>query len=84
MIQMVIVRVRVSDSDTLSIGPDATPNIPSDNDNTLSSQESTYDETETCEIIDELLTEDNEPSTLAIPIVNYPGDFEDADDYANG
>ena len=42
------------DSDTLSIGPDASPNIPSDNDNTLSSQESTYDETETYEIIDEL------------------------------
>ena len=43
-----------SDGDTLSIGPDAPPNIPSDNDNTLSSQESTYDETETYEIIDEL------------------------------
>ena len=38
-----------SDSDTLSIGQDAPPNILSDNDNdnTLSSQESTCDETET-------------------------------------
>ena len=36
-----------SDSDTLSIGPDAPPDIASDKDNTLSSQESTYDETET-------------------------------------
>ena len=37
------------DSDTLSIGQDAPPNILSDNDNdnTLSFQESTYDETET-------------------------------------
>ena len=71
-------------SDTLSIGPDAPPNIPSDNDNTLSSQESTCDETETYEIIDELLTEDNEPATPAISIVNYPGNIENADDYANG
>ena len=59
-----------SDSDTLSIGPDAPPDIPSDTDNTLSSQESTYDETETDEIIDELLNEDNDPATPAIPIVN--------------
>ena len=75
-----------SDSDTLSIGQDAPPNILSDNDNdnTLSSQESTYDETETYEIIDELLNEDNEPTTPAIPIVNYAGDIENADDYANG
>ena len=74
---------RDSDSDTLSIGQDAPPNILSDNDNdnTLSSQESTCDETETYEIIDELLNEDNEP---AIPIVNYPGNIENADDYANG
>ena len=70
-----------SDSDTFSIGPDAPPDIPSDNDNTLSSQESTCDETETDEIIDELLNEDNEP---AIPIVNYAGDIENADDYADG
>ena len=75
-----------SDSDTLSIGQDAPPNILSDNDNdnTLSSQESTYDETETYEIIDELLNEDNEPATPAIPIVNYAGDIENADDYVNG
>ena len=77
-----------SDSDTLSIGHDAPPNILSendnDNDNTLSSQESTYDETETYEIIDKLLNEDNEPATPAIPIVNYAGDIENADDYANG
>ena len=75
-----------SDSDTLSIGQDAPPNILSDNDNdnTLSSQESTCDETETYEIIDELLNEDNEPTTPAIPIVNYVGDIENADDYANG
>ena len=74
-----------SDSGTLSIGQDAPPNILSDNDNdnTLSSQESTYDETETCEIIDEHLNEDNEPATPAIPIVNYAGDIEN-DDYANG
>ena len=61
------------DNDTLSIGPDAPPDIPSDNDNTLSSQESTYDETETYD-----------PATPAIPIVNYAGDIENADDYANG
>ena len=73
-----------SDSDTLSIGPDAPPNIPSDTDNTLSSQESSNDETKTYEIIDELLTEDNGPATPAIPIVNYPGNVENADDYANG
>ena len=73
-----------SDSDTLSIGQDAPPNILYDNDNTLSSQESTCDETETYEIIDELLNEDNEPTTPAITIVNYPGDIENADDYANG
>ena len=72
------------DSDTLSIGPDAPPNIPSDNDNTLSSQESTFDETETYEIIDELLNEDNEPARPAIPIVNYAGNLENADDYADG
>ena len=36
-----------SDSDTLSIGPDAPPDIASDKDNSLSSQESIYDETET-------------------------------------
>ena len=72
-----------SDSDALSIGPDAPPNIPSDNDNTLSSQESTFDETETYEIIDELLNEDNEPARPAIPIVNYAGDLENADDYAD-
>ena len=73
------------DSDTLSIGQDAPPNILSDNDNdnTLSSQESTCDETETYEIIDELLNEDNEPTTPAIPIVSYPGNIENADDYAN-
>ena len=49
-----------SDSDTLSIETDALPDIPSDNDNTISSEESTNDETETqtYEIIDELLTED--------------------------
>ena len=35
------------------------------------------------EIIDELLNEDNEPATPAIPIVNYAGDIEN-DDYANG
>ena len=70
-----------SDSDTLSIGPDAPPDIPAYNDNTLSSQESTCDETDTYEIIDELLNEDNEP---AIPIVNYAGDVENADDYTNG
>ena len=71
------------DSDTLSIGQDAPPNILSDNDNdnTLSSQESTCDETETYEIIDELLNEDNKP---AIPTVNYTGNIENADDYANG
>ena len=57
-----------SDSDTLSIGPDAPPNIASDKDNTLSSQESTYDETVTYEIIDEFLNEDNKPATPAIPI----------------
>ena len=73
-----------TDSDTFSIGPDAPPKIPSDNDNTLSSQESTDDETETYEIIDELLNEDNVPATPAIPIVNYPGDVENIDDYANG
>ena len=39
------------------------------------------DETETYEIIDEFLNEDNEP---AIPIVNYAGNVEKADDYANG
>ena len=68
-----------SDSDTLSIGQDAPPDIPSDNDNTLSSQESTCDETETYEIIDELVNEDNEPARPAIPIVNYAGDIENAD-----
>ena len=73
-----------SDSDTLSIGPDAPPNIASDKDNTLSSQESTYDETETYESTDEFLNEDNEPATPAIPIVNYAGNIENADDYANG
>ena len=75
-----------SDSDTLSIGQDAPSNILSDNDNdnTLSSQESTCDETETYEIIDELLNEDNEPTTPAMPIVNYPGDIENTDDDANG
>ena len=36
-----------SDSDTLSIGPDAPSDIASDKDNTLSSPESTNDETET-------------------------------------
>ena len=72
-----------SDSDTLSIEPDAPPNIPADNDKTLSSQESTHDETDTYEIIDELINEDNEPATPAIPIVNYAGDVENADDYAN-
>ena len=36
------------------------------------------------EIIDEFLNEDNEPATPAIPIVNYAGDVETADDYANG
>ena len=73
------------DSDTLSIGQDAPPNILSgnDNDNTLSPQESTCDETETYEIIDELLNEDNKPATPAIPIVNYAGNIENADDYAN-
>ena len=81
MIQIVIARVK---SDTLSIGPDAPPDIPPDKDNTLSSQESTCDETETYEIIDEFLNEDNEPATPAIPIVNYAGDVENADDYANG
>ena len=75
---------RYTDSDTLSIGPDAPPKIPSDNDNTLSSQESTDDETETYKIIDELLNEDNVPATPAIPIVNYPSDVENVDDYANG
>ena len=73
-----------SDSDTLSIGPDAPPDIASDKDNTLSSQESTYDETETYEIIDEFLNEDNEPAIPAIPIVNYAGNVENADDYTNG
>ena len=70
------------DSDKLSIQPDATPDIPVDN--TLSSQESTYDETDTYEIIDELINEDNEPATPAIAIVNYSGNVENADDYANG
>ena len=65
-----------TDCDTLSIGPDAPPDIPSDNDNTLSSQESTDDETETYEIIDEILNEDNVPAAPAIPIVNYPGNVE--------
>ena len=69
-----------SDSDTLSIGPDVPPDIPADNDNTLSSQESIHDETDTYEIIDELINEDNEPATPAIPIVNYAGDVENADD----
>ena len=73
-----------SDSDTLSIGSDAPSDIPSDNDNTLSSQESTYNESETYEIIDELLNEDNEPARPVIPIVNYAGDIENADDYADG
>ena len=73
-----------SDSDTISIGPDVPPNIPSDNDNTLSSQESTHDESDTYEIIDELLNEDNEPTMPVIPIVNYAGDIENADDYTNG
>ena len=36
------------------------------------------------EIIDERLNEDNEPTTAVIPIVNYAGDIEIADDYANG
>ena len=73
-----------SDSDTLSIGPDAPPDIPSDNDNTLSSHESTYGETDTYEIRDELLNEDIEPATPEIPIVNYTGNIENDDDYANG
>ena len=73
-----------SDSDTLSIQPDATPDIPVDNDNTLSSQESIYNEIDTYEIIDELINEDNETATPAIPIVNYSGDVENANDYANG
>ena len=73
-----------TDCDTPSIGPDAPPNIPSDNDNTLSSQEGTDDETETYEIIDEILNKDNVPATPAIPIVNYPSDVENVDDYANG
>ena len=64
--------------------PDTPPDIPSDNNNTLSSQENTYDETETYEIIDELLNEDNEPARPAIPIVNYAGNIENADDYADG
>ena len=73
-----------SDSDnTLSIGPDAPPDLPSDNDNTLSSHESTCGETDTYEIIDELLNEDNEPAISAIPIVNYAGDIEHDDYYAN-
>ena len=72
------------DSDTLSIGPEAPPNIASDKDNTLSSQENTCDETETYENIDEFLIEDNELSTPAVPIVNYAGNVENADDYANG
>ena len=72
------------DSDTLSIGPDAPPDIPSDNDNTLSSHESTYGETDTYEIIDELLNEDNGQAIPAIPIVNYAGDIENDDDYADG
>ena len=72
------------DSDALSIGPRAPPNIASDKDNTLSSQESTCDETETYEIIDEFLNEDNELATPAVPIVNYAGNVENADDYANG
>ena len=64
---MMIPMVMASDSDTLSLGPDAPPNIPTDNDNTLSPHESTYNETDTYEIIDELLNEDNEPATPAIP-----------------
>ena len=35
-------------------------------------------------IIDEFLNEDNEPTTSAIPIVNYAGNVENADDYVNG
>ena len=73
-----------SDSDTLSFGPDAPPNILADNDNTLSYQESTHDETDTYEIIDELINEDNEPAIPAIPIVNYADNVENAGDYANG
>ena len=79
MIEVVIVRVIVIH---LVLGQ-MFPNIASDKDNTLSSQESTCDETETYKIIDEFLNEDNEPATPAIPIVNYAGDVENADDYAN-
>ena len=43
-----------------------------------------HDETDTYKIIDELINEDNEPAAPAIPIVNYSGDVENADDYANG